>query len=146
MDNGHKYDKIKNHPRHVSQRHPQLSRASYAARFSPFAALTGYDDIVKEVARSTNEKYDLDEDAKLRLSNRLSVVLEHLEEKPEVSITYFEPDRKKTGGEYITVTGTVKNFDEIDRIIVMTDGKKIPVDELLDVKAKIIDEYLPEDF
>ena len=55
MDNSHKYDKIKNHPHHVSQRHPQLSRASYAARFSPFAALTGYDDIVKEVARSTNE-------------------------------------------------------------------------------------------
>ena len=146
MDNSHKYDKIKNHPHHVSQRHPQLSRASYAARFSPFAALTGYDDIVKEVARSTNEKYELDDDAKLRLSNRLSVVFDHLDEEPEVSITYFEPDRKKAGGEYVTVTGTVKRFDELDRVIIMTDGKKIPSEELFDVKGKIIDEYLPDDF
>lgn len=117
MDNSHKYDKIKNHPHHISQRHPQLNRASYAARFSPFAALTGYDDIVKEVARSTNEKYDLDEDAKLRLSNRLSVVFDHLDEEPEISLTYFEPDRKKAGGEYVTVTGTVSALTNLTALL-----------------------------
>ena len=89
MDSNRKYDIIKNHPNHVSQRHPQLSKASYAARFSPFAALTGYDDIVNEAARSTDEKYDLDDDARLRLSNRLSVVFDHPDEEPEISITYF---------------------------------------------------------
>ncbi|MBQ6053600.1 MAG: hypothetical protein IJL30_10030 [Clostridia bacterium] len=80
MDSNRKYDIIKNHLHHVSQRHPQLSKASYAARFSPFAALTGYDDIVNEAARSTDEKYDFDDDARLRLSNRLSVVFDHLDE------------------------------------------------------------------
>lgn len=74
------------------------------------------------------------------------MVFDHLDEEPEVSITYFEPDRKKAGGEYVTVTGTVKRFDELDRVIIMTDGKKIPSEELFDVRGKIIDEYLPDDF
>ena len=146
MSKSHKYDHIKNLPHHVSKKHPQLSRDSYAAQFSPFAALTGYEEIVAETARVTNEKMELDDDTKLRISNRLNVVFDHLDEEPVISITYFQPDKKKAGGEYVTVTGTVKTFDEIDRFILMTDGKKIPADDLFDVRGEIIDEYLPEDF
>jgi hypothetical protein len=145
MSNENKYGTIINHPHHVSERHPPLSRASYAAQFSPFAALTGYDSIVSETARITDEKPDLDEDAKELLSRKLTVVLNHIADKPAITVTYFLPDRKKDGGKLVTVKGTVRRYDELEKIIHMEDGAKIPVNSLMEISGEIIEASLPEE-
>ena len=92
------YDDIIDLPHHVSETHPPMSRADRAAQFSPFAALTGYDAAVRETARMTERRIELDEGVKAELNARLNCILEHLSEHPQVSITYFMPDEKKSGG------------------------------------------------
>ena len=141
-----KYDEIINLPHHVSKTHPQLGRDSYAAQFSPFAALTGYEDIVSDVARATDEKTELDDDAKLRLSNKLKIVLDRLDENPVISVTYFKPDKKKSGGRYVTTDGTVKKYDYYEKTIYMTNGTVIRLDDLYEIKGKIITEYFTEEY
>ena len=133
-----KYDDIINLPHHVSERHPQLSKDSYAAQFSPFAALTGYDGIVEEIARVTDERIELDDDSKDRISHKLGIVLDHLDDELEITVIYFLPDKKKDGGKYVTATGIIKAFDRYERIIQLSDGPRIPVDDLLDIQGKII--------
>ena len=145
MNNENKYYDIINRPHHVSDRHPPLSRASYAAQFSPFAALSGYDSIVSETARITDEKPDLDDDAGERLSRKLAVVLRHIADKPTITVTYFLPDQKKDGGKVVTAKGTVKRFDELERVIFMADGEKIAVGSLLEISGEIIEASLPEE-
>ncbi len=56
-----KYASIRYLPHHVSPKHPQMSMLDRAAQFSPFAALTGYDDSVKEAARLTDVQVSLSE-------------------------------------------------------------------------------------
>ncbi len=145
MSNESKYKTIIGLPHHVSERHPPLSRASYAAQFSPFAALSGYDSIVSETARITDEKPDLDEDAKERLSRKLAFVLRHIADKPTISVTYFLPDQKKDGGKVVTAKGTVKRYDELEKVIFMADGEKIPVSSLVEISGEIIEASLPEE-
>lgn len=52
------YDDIINLPHHVSNKHPKMSLEARAAQFASFAALTGYDDKIKETERIVNEKYE----------------------------------------------------------------------------------------
>lgn len=139
--NSNKYDDIINLPHHVSKTHPSLSRASYAAQFSPFAALTGYEGIVAETARSTEEKYILSDEEKMRLSERLSVVLEHLDDSPEISVIFFVPDSRKSGGKYEAVTGIIKKYKEYEREIIMGDGTVIPVGEIIGIRGALLDAY-----
>ena len=103
-----------NLPHPVSKVHPQMPIAERAAQFSPFAALTGYGDAVKETARLTDAKIELDEDAKEILDEKLKQIREQIEEHPEIEITYFQPDERKKGGSYITITGiSIKDIIEI---------------------------------
>ncbi len=141
-----KYDKIINLSHHVSKKHPPLGVDSYAAQFSPFAALTGYEDIVFETARATDEKTELDDDAKLRLSNKLRTVLDHLDEDPVISVTYFLQDEKKSGGRYVTADKTIKKYDNYEKMIYMTDGTVIRLDDLYEIEGNIITEYLSAEF
>ena len=141
-----KYNNILNLPHHVSKKHLPLGRDSYAAQFSPFAALSGYEDVVSDAARATDEKTELDDDAKLRLSNKLRIVLDHLDENPVVSVTYFLPDKKKSGGRYVTFDGIIKKYDNYEKIIYMTNKKTIRLDDLYEIKGKIITESLTEEF
>ena len=140
-----KYEKIINLPHHVSKKHPPLDSDSYAAQFSPFAALTGYEDIVSETSRATDEKTELDDDAKLRLSRKLQIVLDHIEENPVISVTYFVQDKRKAGGKYVTVDGTIKKYDNYEKMIYMTDGTKIRLYDLYEINGKIINEYFSEE-
>jgi hypothetical protein len=110
-----------------------------AAQFSPFAALTGYDDAVKEAARRTDERIELDEYMKEALSNRLQIIARHMKEQPEITITYFQSDKKKSGGTYITATGSVKKIDEYKRIVVMDDGMTISIDEIISIDGQIFE-------
>ena len=104
-----------------------------AAQFAPFAALTGYDSAIKETGRLTGERIELDEEALTNLNMRYQLLVDALDEEPEVEITYFKPDERKSGGEYVTVTGTVKKVDDFERLITMQNGTKIPMDDVLAV-------------
>lgn len=134
------YDDIIHLPHHVSTTHPHMAAIDRAAQFSPFAALTGYDAAIKETARLTDKRVELDEAMKEALSNKLQMVADRLKERPEIAITYFQPDGKKNGGAYVTVINTVKKIDVYERIVVMTDGKVIPVDEIVSIDIHSCDE------
>lgn len=133
------YDDIINMPHHVSTTRPQMSMMDRAAQFSPFAALTGYDGAIKETARLTDEKADLGDEAITILNMKMQMLVETSEDRPEVCITYFKPDEKKSGGAYISVTGVVKKIDEFERILVLTDGTKIRMADIADIEGKIFD-------
>lgn len=133
------YDDIIHLPRHVSAMHPQMAVADRAAQFSPFAALTGYEAAVKETARLTDERVELDEYMKSVLGDRLQIIADRMDEHPEIAITYFRPDAKKAGGVYITATGTAKKIDEYERVVVMTDGTAIPIDEIFAIDGQMFE-------
>ncbi len=134
------YDDIIHLPHHVSTTHPHMAAIDRAAQFSPFAALTGYDAAIKETARLTDKRVELDEAMKEALSNKLQMVADRLKERHEIAITYFQPDGKKNGGAYVTVINTVKKIDVYERIVVMTDSKVIPVDEIISIDIHSCDE------
>jgi hypothetical protein len=130
----HKYDDIINLPHHVSTTHPQMSRQDRAAQFSPFAALTGYDAAVKETARLTDRRMELDEYEKTALDEKLKEALKYPEE--EITITYFRPDERKAGGSYLTVRSKVRKIKEYERLIVLEDGTKIPLDDISEIEVE----------
>ena len=131
------YEDIVDLPHHVSRKHPQPTVADRAARFAPFAAITGYEEMVLEEARVTDERIEMDESSKAALNEKLNMILEFIDEQPEVSITYFEPDKRKAGGAYVTVTGTVKRIDEYEHLVIMTDGKKINIDDIYNLQGEL---------
>ena len=131
------YEDIVDLPHHVSKKHPQPTMADRAARFAPFAAITGYEEMVLEEARVTDVRIEMDESSKAALNEKLNMILEFLDEQPEVSITYFEPDMRKAGGAYVTVTGTVKRIDEYEHLVIMTDGKKINIDDIYNLQGEL---------
>ena len=131
------YEDIVNLPPHISKKHPQPSMMDRAARFAPFAAITGYEEMVLEEARVTEEQIHLDEDAVALICEKINMIQEFIDEEPEVRITYFEPDKKKSGGAYITITGTPKRVDEYEQLLIMTDGKKIKFDSIYRLESDL---------
>ncbi len=133
------YDDIINLPHHVSTTRPHMTAIDRAAQFSPFAALTGYDAAIKETARLTDERVKLDEYMKDALSDRLQIIADRIKEYHEIAITYFQPDAKKNGGAYVTTISTAKKIDEYERVVVMTDGTAIPIDEIISIDGQIFE-------
>lgn len=131
------YDDIINLPHHTSSSRPHMSAHDRAAQFSPFAALTGYDSAITETGRLTDKKVEMDEYSKLDMNERLCIIQCQMDEQPEVSITYFQPDKKKSGGAYITATGCVKKIDEYERTVVMQDDTKIPIDDIFEIDGEL---------
>ena len=125
-----KYDSIVSLPHHVSVTRPQMPMSDRAAQFAPFAALTGYDSAIKETGRLTGEKTEQDEDALAALDMRYRMLSESLDAKPEFTITFYQADDRKEGGRYLSITGRVRKIDEYERLIIMQDGAKIPMDDI----------------
>lgn len=124
------YDDIIRLPHHVSQNHPQMPLRDRAAQFAPFAALTGYEAVVGETARLTASKRELDAQEAEELNRQLAVVIEHLSERPEVTVEYFVPDERKSGGAYVTVTGRVRHISVPEKTLVMEDGTVIGFEDI----------------
>lgn len=137
MNKSNKYNNIINLPHHVSSTRPHMSMIDRAAQFSPFAALTGYDAAVKETARLTEQKIELDEYEKVALDQRILLLQDHLKEHPEVMITYFVPDERKDGGKYVSITGAVKKIDTYEKQIVLMDKSKIPIENILNMDGEV---------
>ena len=132
-----KYDEIMGLPHHISKTRPQMPMSDRAAQFAPFAALTGYDAAIKETGRLTDERIELDVEALSALDMKYQLLMEALDEAPEVTITYFQPDERKAGGKYITATGAVKKVDDFERRITMWDGIRIPMDDVLSIDGEL---------
>lgn len=133
-----KYSDIINKSRPVSCRHKKMSNYERAAQFSPFAALTGYDDAIVETARLTDNRIELDEDAINILNERFALLKERLNNKTynisdascKVTVTYFVQDELKQGGHYENYSGYVRTIDDYDRILIMHGGKAIKIDDI----------------
>ena len=132
-----KYDSIVSLPHHVSMTRPQMPMSDRAAQFAPFAALTGYDAAIKETGRLTDEKIELDEEALTALDMKYQLLMDALDDAPEVTITYFQPDERKAGGKYVSAVGAVKKIDDFERRITMRDGTKIPMDDILSIGGEL---------
>lgn len=115
-------------------KNPRMSMSSRAAQFSPFAALSGYEEAIRETARLTKEKIELGEDSIAMLNEQLKHIMEGLDEQPKVGITYFVADEKKVGGEYVTARGEVKKIDEIEKTVIMADKTIIPIADILEIE------------
>ena len=137
--NNHQYDDIINLPHHVSQTRPRMSMTDRAAQFSPFAALAGFDAAIREMGRLTEQRIELTEDSREELDRRQQLLVEHLSEHPEVSVTYFVSDERKSGGAYVTVSDGVKKIDRYQRLLVLNDDLWIPLNEIIVLDSEIID-------
>lgn len=129
-----KYGDIIHLPHHVSSVHPHMPVSDRAAQFAPFAALTGYGDVIKETARQTDEGPDLSEDEKQELNYKIQLACALPGEKPEIVLTYFVQDEKKSGGAYHTARGKIRRIDPDAGQIILEDGLRIPLDCVVDIE------------
>lgn len=130
----HQYDDIIGLPHPVSTNHPQMSRTDRAAQFSPFAALTGYEEAIAETGRLTDSRIELEEDARIILDEKLRQIQEQIDIQPEAAITYFLPDSRKAGGSYVTLRDRVKKIDPYERVVIMQEGSRIPIEEIVEIE------------
>ena len=128
------YDDIIDLPHPTSEKHPRMPLANRAAQFAPFAALTGYEALIRETARLTGRRVELDEQQTEELDRRLTVLearIRQEEEPPEITLTYFLPDRLKVGGEYVTETVRVRRLDPVFRLMELSDRRLIEIGDIL---------------
>jgi hypothetical protein len=130
------YDDIINLTRPISK-HPRMSLYQRSAQFAPFAALTGYEGQVKETARLTYKRIELDEEVKLMLDMKIQVIQEMISNQPEIEVTYFIPDKKKNGGRYETIINNIKKIDNYNEQITMQNDLKIDIKEIIDINSDI---------
>ena len=131
-----RYADIIDKQHHVSKKHQPMSMEDRAAQFSPFAALTGYEAAVKETARLTDDREELDEDEKTRLNAQLQKISARLQEQPEVMVTYFAPDERKTGGARQTYRGRLRKIDRNRKMLIMVDQTELPIENLLNIECE----------
>lgn len=131
-----RYDDIINLKRPVSKR-TQMTLEQRSAQFAPFSALTGYEGQVKETARITNAKIEIDEELKSVLNFQLQIIQEKVSNKPKISIKYFVPDLRKDGGAYNTITGYVRKIDEYKKVIILENNIEIPISEIVEITSNI---------
>lgn len=141
MKYDHSYDDIINLPHPVSKKHPPMSLYARSAQFAPFAALTGYEDAVRETARETNERIEIDDELKLILDGKIQILIEKIKAKPEVTFTYFIPDLRKDGGAYVTFEGIIKKIDMFEQKIYLADNTEIPINEVIDISSDIFKKH-----
>lgn len=131
------YDDIINLPRPVFAGRKRMNMVDRAAQFSPFAALVGYEDIIEETARLTENSIFLDDNQREILDRKQQNLLPYLNQMPEISITYFSPDHQKSGGRYITVTGRLKSIISHSKTLVLDDGTQISIEHVIDLDSPI---------
>jgi hypothetical protein len=135
------YEDIINLPRPVSKTRPHMPTADRAAQFSPFAALTGHGAAIQETERLTDKRIELDETVKLALNDKLQIIAGRIDERPEIEIIYFLPDKKKKGGAYVAAAGSVKKVDEYGRVVLMSDETVIAIDEIISITGRIFEVF-----
>lgn len=133
------YEDVIRLPHPTSKKHQRMTLSERAAQFSPFAALTGYDESIKERARLTKQRMELSDEERQILDVKLHFLRTYLKDDSEISITYFEPDLYKEGGHYITKTDVVKKIDTYNQTIKMQDNTDIPIKQIIKIEGKVFD-------
>ena len=126
-----KYDDIIDLPHHISATRPRMPMIDRAAQFMPFRALTGYEDAVHETSRLTDERVELTEDEKALLDAKLQRLADRLDSHPQVTLTWFQPDKRKAGGAYVTTTGRLKKIDDFEGVLLLASGERIAIKDIL---------------
>lgn len=126
-----KYDDIIDLPHHISATRPRMPMIDRAAQFMPFRALTGYEDAVHETSRLTDERVELTEDEKALLDTKLQRLADRLDSHPQVTLTWFQPDKRKAGGAYVTTTGRLKKIDDFEGVLLLASGERIAIKDIL---------------
>lgn len=135
------YDDIINLPHHQSETRPHMSLYDRAAQFSPFSALTGYNEAVKESARLTDKNHELSEEAAARLDKQLLYIRQNIKEQPQITITYFLHDKRKDGGAYVSESGIIKQIDDVERVVILQSNTKIPLDDISDISGETLPSF-----
>lgn len=130
-----KYDEILTLPYPRPSRRPRMSQADRAAQFSPFAALNGYEASIAETARLTQGQIELTESRKEELNRQLVLLSENLAAHPQLTVTYFQPDARKSGGAYRVFTGNLKHIDLTEGYLLFVSGHKIPIDTIWEIES-----------
>ena len=130
------YEDIINLPHPISTEHPQMSIHDRAAQFSPFAALSGYEEAVAETGRYTEGRIALSDEEITLLNQQINHLQKMITERLQVCITYFLPDKRKSGGAYVTQELTVKKIDRYEKILVGEGGEVIPFADILKIEDK----------
>ena len=128
------YDDIINLPHHVSKNHRQMPMEMRAAQFAPFAALTGYDAVINETARLTDQQVELEDYDNERLNRKYAELIENISEHPVITVSYFKPDKHKGGGAYVSKTGHIKKVDTYEQLMLMENGTAIPLAAIVDIE------------
>ena len=136
-----KYDEIINRSRPKSK-HPQMTLEQRSAQFAPFAALTGYEGQIKETARLTDKRLELDEEAKSILDTKIQIIKEKIAQQPQIEITYFIPDKQKEGGKYVTIENKIKKINPYTNEIIMVDKTNIKIDEIINIQGNIFNTFI----
>ena len=134
------YDEIINLPHYELKYHKRMSMEARAGQFSPFAALTGYSELVNETSRLTDRKIELSEEEKIELDRKIQIINNNIKDRPEVIITYFIPDLKKKGGKYEDIKCNIKRIDYINHLIILTNNKKIYLNDIFNIKSNLFKE------
>lgn len=132
------YDDIINLDRPASK-HSRLSIDSRAAQFAPFAALTGYESAIKETARLTDKRIEIDDGLREMLNSKLNYLSNNIKDRNEITITYFIKDNKKNGGKYISTKGIVTRIDPINEIIKLEDKTIIAMKDIINITGALFD-------
>ena len=131
------YNDILDLPHHVSRNHPQMPLRDRAAQFSPFAALDGHGDAIRETARQTEPQRELDEEERARLDAVLRHLAAHIDERPEVTIEHFVADALKDGGAYVRTTGRLATISSVSKRLTLADGTSISTDDITGIESPI---------
>ena len=131
------YDDLLYLPHPVSRRHPPMSAMDRAAQFSPFSALTGYEAVLREAGRLTDNRAELSEYSRDILDQKQKILLDAAPTYPEITITYFIPDRRKQGGAYGTLKGNLKKINLARRVIILLDGTEVSLDDVADIQCEL---------
>lgn len=129
------YDDIIHLPHPTSKKHPRMSMEERAAQFSPFAALTGFGGVIQETGRLTDARVELGESDRAELEQTLNFLDSQEEEHPLVQVTYFLPDERKEGGSYVTVTGHLKRIDQVEGVLLLQEGVRVPIRDIREVRV-----------
>ena len=147
MEEKNPYEDIIHLPHHQAANRPHMSLYDRAAQFSPYAALVGYDDMVKETARQTEKQLELGDAEKELLDQKLMLIAEMVEDGnySTITVVYFVPDALKAGGAYDEYTGHVKKIDSVSRQIIFfadngrSSGKRISIDVVSQIHGELVD-------
>lgn len=139
-----RYDDIINLPHHVSKTRKPMPMINRAAQFAPFAALTGHDEAIAETARQTTPRQILSSDKQEMLSKRLAYTIDHISERHNLTFTCFIPDALKDGGRYVTITGVIRKYDELEKAVILETGEILLIDNILSISGEMIDKLQQE--